>query len=221
MDRISINRTVALVVILAALCAYTWMLRLRSPAPAKMPAIHMIPKRVDSFSARDEYIAPESLRLLGADTTLARSYISPSGETIELFIGWFADQREDSQIHSPKHCYPGSGWDIIREGSVRVRSGGSPVNARELVISDGKEKRLVVYWFNMQDKIISNEFALKYHQMLSTLLSRQPAAAFVRFSINLPVGEVDAARGKMIGFIEALLPDILKALAADERPEAE
>jgi EpsI family protein len=221
MERIETKRILILVILLAALCAYAWTLRLKEPTRPRMPSLDLIPREVGDYTARDQYIPPESLRELGADTTLARSYISPSGETIEMFLGWFADQQENSQIHSPKHCYPGSGWDIIREGSVNLNIGGSVWAAKQLIISGGKERRMIVYWFNMQDRIIANEFALKYNQMLSTLLSRPPAASFIRFSTNLPAAEEARTAEGLIRFIETISPDIMDAITAhgDLEPE--
>jgi len=216
MDASSTRRIAAVVMVTAALCAYTWALRLRAaPAPAP-PRFERIPGGSSGYTARDEYIPPPSLVELGADTTLARTYIDATGNEIELFIGYFATQQERSQIHSPKHCYPGSGWDILSEGSLMLQLPGRAEQVRRLMISDGIERRLVVYWFTMQGRVIPNEFALKWNQMTSALLGRPQSAAFVRFSVELRPGREEEARKRLVTFIERIAPGVIDAFT---RPE--
>jgi EpsI family protein len=213
MDTVSTKKMTAVVVILAVLCAYTWSLRLRTVPRPEPPGLDSIPRSVAGFTARDEYISPESLRLLGADMTLARSYVDDSGAEIDLFIGYFAAQQENSQIHSPKHCYPGAGWDIISEGSIRLDIGGSVTAARKLLISDGSSTQLVVYWFYMRDGTVPDEFSLKWRQMTDALLARPQAASFIRFSAIVPPGEEEAIMARTVGFIEDISPHVLEALS--------
>jgi EpsI family protein len=217
MDPSSTKRIAAVVLVTAALCAYTWTLRLRAVSAPSPPRFDLIPGAVTGYTVRDEYIPPQSLIVLGADTTIARTYTDGSGEQIELFIGYFAAQQERSQIHSPKHCYPGSGWDILAEGSLMVRLPGRSEPARRLVISDGIESRFVVYWFTMQGRVIPDEFALKWNQMSSALLGRPQSAAFVRFSIEQRAGREEEAQRRLVTFIERIAPGILDAFEQPER----
>ena len=212
MDKIKKSSLIVLLVMLAAASTYTYILRYRKAPPSSRPAIEAIPLIKGGFVAVDEYIEPESLRLLGADMTLARSYTGPDSE-IEFFLGYFHRQQENSQIHSPKHCYPGSGWNIMGESSVRISLEGKDLDVRELVISDGRETRLVIYWFNMSGTAIPNEFALKFHQMKNALLSRSQSAAFIRFSTIVRSGDEEGARTRLIGFIGEISPDIQAVLS--------
>jgi EpsI family protein len=212
MDSVSTKKIAAVVIILAVLCAYTWSLRLRTVPLPPAPDLEAVPRTLDGRTARDEFISPGSLDLLGADLTLARSYAGPAGGSIDLFIGYFAAQQEYSQIHSPKHCYPGAGWDIISEGSVDIDVGGERSPVRRLMISDGGNRQLVVYWFSMRGRTIRGEFALKWHQMTSALLGRSQAASFVRFSAVIPPGEDAAVEANLIRFVESISPHISGAL---------
>jgi EpsI family protein len=219
MDSVSTKKITAVVIILAVLCAYTWSLRLRTVPQPQPPDLEGIPRALAGFTARDVYISPVSLEVLGADLTLGRSYVSPAGGTIDLFIGYFADQQENSQIHSPKHCYPGAGWDIISEGSIDLDIGGAISPARRLIISDGVSRQLVVYWFSMRGRTIPNEFALKWHQMTSALLTRPQAASFIRFSALIPPGRDEAVMAGLVEFVEDISPHVLEALTPRENDD--
>ncbi len=212
MDTVSTKKIIAVVIILAVLCTYTWSLRLRNVPQLQPPQLDVIPRTFDGFTARDGCISPESLRLLGADLTLARSYRGPAGNTIDLFIGYFADQQQNSQIHSPKHCYPGAGWDIISDGSIALDIGGTISSAQGLIISNGSSRQIVMYWFSMRGKTIPNEFALKWNQMTSALLAHPQAASFIRFSAIIPPGRDETVRTELVEFVENISPYVLEAL---------
>ncbi|MBN1162986.1 MAG: EpsI family protein [Candidatus Krumholzibacteriota bacterium] len=217
MEKIEIKRLVLLLVVLSLLTGYVHALRDRSMMKPPSPDLALIPREIGGYSSRDEYLEPASLRLLGADATLARSYRNQAGP-IELFLGYFASPQENSQIHSPKHCYPGSGWDILAEGSPRIRLGSREARVKEITITDGKERRLVFYWFDMNGETIHDEFSLKWRQMKSNILARSPAATFIRFSTGIPAGGSGRARQDLIRFIETLSPAIQAALAPESPP---
>lgn len=216
MDSSQTRRIAAVVIVTAALCAYSWTLRLRGVPVPPPPDFERIPRAAADYASLDERIPAEALAPLDADTTLARSYYGPEGDRIELFIGYFADQQERSQIHSPKHCYPGSGWNILSEGSLVLDLSGRREPARRLLVSDGVGRRIVVYWFTMRGRVIPNEFALKWNQMTSALLGRSQAAAFVRFSVEIREGREDDAGRRLVSFIETIAPDVIDALTAPE-----
>ncbi len=47
------------------------------------------------------------LDLLGAREVSFRTYREGTGQRVWVFMGYFDRQKEGSQVHSPKHCYPG------------------------------------------------------------------------------------------------------------------
>ena len=196
----------------AVLIAYTYALRYRNGTSTPAPSLGSIPEEIGGYVGTSEEMDPETLKVLGTDATLFRTYRCGPGRTVWLYIGYFGAQHENSQIHSPKNCYPGSGWNILEEGSTNLVLAGSDVAVKDLVISNGVERQYVLYWFTGADGIITNEFALKWSQMKNSLLRRPQTAAFVRFSIGLPGETEAAARSELARFAEALAPRINEVL---------
>jgi len=195
-------------VFLASLVAYTYALRYRDIASPPAPPLDSLPAGIGAFTGVTEAEDTETLELLGADATLYRTYRSDDGRVAWLFIAYFGAQQENSQIHSPKHCYPGAGWNIIEEGSARVPLEDGEIPARSLVISDGADTHYMLYWFSTADGIITNEFALKWNQMKNSLLAKPQATAFVRFSMDA-TGEAErGARDELMRLAGALAPRI-------------
>ena len=220
MDRVKPLRIVFLLILLAAMTIYTYILRYRTVESPPLPNLTDIPTDIGEYEGSDAYQPPEALLLLGSDATVFRSYRHDTGRTIWLFLGYFGTQQENSQIHSPKHCYPGAGWDIVQEGSLRFGTAGKEITVKHLLISDGRDQREVVYWFDTSSGVITNEFALKWHQMKSALLRRPQAAAFVRFSIPVSSTAPEQSREELIRFIEMIFPHIMAALRGRPVPEA-
>ncbi|MBD3179371.1 MAG: EpsI family protein [Candidatus Latescibacteria bacterium] len=211
MEEIRKRDLVILVILLALLSGYTYLLRYRKPEPAGMPSLELIPERIEGYGSHPIRMSPDALKVLGSDTTLARVYTGGERE-LEFFLGFFRQQQKNSQIHSPKHCYPGSGWDIIRESRMELSPEGTVLAARSLLISDGRSKRLVIYWFNINGRFITNEFALKWQQLISSLQGRAQAAAFIRFSVILPPGEEREATRELTELAEKIYPYIERSL---------
>jgi len=212
MEELNRKYLVILIILMAVLSVYTYILRYRNPEPAGIPRLDLIPESVNGYRSESFRMSEDALKVLGSDTTLARVYHRGRRE-LEFFMGFFRKQHKNSQIHSPKHCYPGSGWDIIRENHIQLEPGERVFPARSLLISDGETKRFVIYWFNINGRSVTNEFALKWHQLKFSLLGRTQAAAFIRFSVILPPAEEEKARNELIELAERIYPAIERSLA--------
>lgn len=216
MEEINNRYVAALIALLALLTVYTYILRYGEPKPAEMPMLEKIPEKINGYISRSLMVSPDAMRGLGSDTTIARVYSDGPAE-LEFFLGYFRQQNRNSQIHSPKHCYPGSGWDIIRESRIELISEGKVIPARSILISDGKTKRFVIYWFSTNGHFTPNEFALKWQQMKFSLLSRPQAAAFVRFSVILPDGREAQFSNELVELAEKMYPHIERSLRNPDR----
>lgn len=224
MDGTKTRTFAALMIFFGALTAYTYELRFRPGGASEMPPYDLLAREAEGFTSTEEERDTAPLKLLGADATLYRTYRNAAGRTAWLFLGYFAAQHENSQIHSPKHCYPGAGWNIIEEGSTPLRFGAETLPVKHLVIFNGVERHYVLYWFTSCDGIITNEFALKWNQMKNSLLRRSQASAFVRFSTRVEPGNREAeARDELARFAESLAPnieDVLRRAGAGPRFDA-
>jgi len=127
-----------------------------------------------------EPIDTQFLDLLGAREVTFRTYRDGTGQSVWVFMGYFDRQKEGSQVHSPKHCYPGSGWNILAEGKVPSPWGEGRV--KRLIVSNGTDERLVYYWFQTSTRILNDVFALKYYLTRQAMLRHPQELVFVRIS---------------------------------------
>jgi EpsI family protein len=121
--------------------------------------------------------------VLRAREVLFRTYDPTADEPVWLFLGYFDRQKEGSQVHSPRHCYPGSGWNIERELQTPApwRDGVLPA----LVVSNGTERRLVCFWYQTPAGTVGDVFRLKVALTRRALLRRPQDVVFASVSTPL------------------------------------
>jgi len=198
---------------LALMSLYTYGLRLQPAEPARDADLHKLPLLVEGYVGADAPLRERALAVLGADQAAYRQYRRVDGRPIWLFLGYFGSQQERSQIHSPKHCYPGSGWTIYDESAVEMTINNQQVKATRLLVHDGSRKQVVLYWFLTNSGIITNEYALKWDQMKHALLRQSQRATFIRFSALIgPDEDAKAVDMELSAFINAIAPHLLSIL---------
>ncbi len=207
------TRYISLMLIVVALTVYTYSMRLRTVERSDPPDLRLIASSAAGYTGMDARLETESLLVLGADATLFRTYNRNGSVPIWLFLGYFESQQEYSQIHSPKHCYPGAGWNILSEKSVSLQAPAGNIRATKLIISDGLSTRIVIYWFSTPSGALTDEFALKWYQTRQSLLGRPQVSTFVRFSAPVPNGTDETAVEKdLVNLIESMTASIESVL---------
>lgn len=203
----------AILVLLLILTPYVYLLRSKTVAVGRSPVFANIPLAVNGYTGTDAYIDPGEIRVLGSDETLFRLYQGGELEKVWVFLGYFGSAQEKSQIHSPKNCYPGSGWNIYEEGTAQLRIAARPIVVKKLFITDGDMRQIVFYWFATPSGIITNEFGLKWDQMKNALMRRSLSAVFIRFSAEIERGQSELEAEKNLKkFVETILPHLGKEL---------
>ncbi len=173
--------TVAALLLLGAAGNY-----LSFSAPPAAGSLGIDGYRIGAADFEVEPIDERFLDLLGAREVSFRTYVSGGDDRVWVFLGYFDRQKEGSQVHSPKHCYPGSGWAIVAEADVVSPWGEGRV--KRLRVSDGASERLVYYWFQTADRVLNNVFVLKYHLTRQALLRHPQDVVFARVSTGVDSG---------------------------------
>ncbi|MFH1687387.1 MAG: exosortase C-terminal domain/associated protein EpsI [bacterium] len=203
----------ALIVICGGLGNY---LRFAQVEGTSQPSFAVIPMEQADFAGQPKRFAESSYEILGADTTSLRLYHDHQGRDFWLFVAYFASQKYGSQMHSPRHCLPGSGWSIDRFEPYRFELSQGSLTANRAVISKDGRRQLMIYWFRTRGGKLTNEFAVKWDLVKNSLSLRPTDAAFVR--LTLPIGQEDLqfATDRAAGFLDAFVPAIEAALPFDQ-----
>lgn len=181
----------------------------RQPETMARP-FRAIPYSLAGWSyTEDAVLPPNTLKHLAPTDSLSRVYIKKSCQ-LSLFAAFYAEQRTGESIHSPKHCLPGSGWEIWRYGSATMLVDGRPETINRYSIEKRGTRKVVLYWYQSKDRIIASEYAGKLQLMKDALWSGRTAGALVR--IVLPDDEDAIQEG--LAFATAVTPEVAKSFSS-------
>lgn len=179
--------------------------------PANRP-FSQFPEQVHSWqmSKRSEF-SDDIQSVLKATDYLFREYRDTSGKTVSLYIGYHGGGKGGGEIHSPKHCLPGSGWHEVTSHRDVLGIPAGSINMVRSVYQKGDSRELFLYWFQVRDRSISNEYFLKMAEIVNSALHKRRDASFIRVSVPVDSGMDQAvARGEQfIRDFEPLLREFL------------
>jgi EpsI family protein len=151
------------------------------------------------------------LAVLKPTDYLSRQYVSPDGQRVSLYLGYHSGGKGTGGIHSPKHCLPGSGWYEVSSAKAVVPVAGESVNLVKAVYQKGEGKELFLYWFQVRDASLNDEYQLKFAEITNSATSRRRDSTFIRISVPF---ESDRGKAEAVGlqFINDFLPVIREFL---------
>lgn len=147
----------------------------------------------------------EILNVLKPTDYLWRQYEGKEGGTIGLYIGYHDGGTESGEIHSPKHCLPGSGWLQVSTTPMLLSEPQCRINLVKAVYQKGDSKELLFYWFQVHEMTLSDEYTLKLAEVMNAIIHGRRDAAFIRVTVPFETDE-DQAVQRGIGFIRDIYP---------------
>lgn len=179
--------------------------------PPSAPLAQM-PATFGSYGSRDIPISSEVLDILGKGDFLNRVYTPApaAGDAVpvQLFIAYFPTQRSGQSIHSPQNCLPGSGWTFLSSGVTSFTdSTGKLYRVGEYVISNGRDKQEVLYWYQSHGRSIASDYKAKLLMLTDAIRYGRTDAALVRVITSVgPNESPEAAHDRAVGFAKNVTP---------------
>jgi EpsI family protein len=147
---------------------------------------------------------------IGVDDYTNREYFG-GGRPIELYIGYYKDQRSGDAIHSPKNCLPGEGWEPLRSSRIQVGSAEKPALVNEYIVEKGSSRDLVLYWYQTHGRIVASEYLAKFWLVADGVRGRSTDGAMVRIWTTAADGEENAERRAAV-FAQRIYPEVSEYL---------
>lgn len=148
----------------------------------------MIPKQFGQWKL-DETVLPliadpkqQALISKIYNQTLSRTYLNEKGERVMLSIAYGGNQSDDMAVHKPEVCYPGQGFQILKNvrGNLETISGSIPV--KRLVASHGARNEPITYWITLGDEVPDGGVKWKLAQLKYGLTGKIPDGLLFRVS---------------------------------------
>jgi EpsI family protein len=177
-------------------------------APIDKPALAALPTTLGAWTAAsDTPLDAASLEILKVDDYLNRTYAGPDGRRVNLYVGYWASQRQGDSIHSPQNCLPGSGWQPVESSRMTLPVDQRQIPVTRYLIERGGERQLAYYWFQGRGRITADEYANKLWLLVDAARLHRSNGALVR--VMTPLTRADrgeAAGAAMETFVRQVFP---------------
>ena len=131
---------------------------------------------------------------------------------VNFYIAYYDSQRSGASVHSPRSCIPGDGWEIQTLEQVNVelqQSLAQPLQVNRVMIQKGQNRQLVYYWFKQRDRVLTNEYLVKWYLFWDSLTRNRTDGSLVRVVIPVPEGySVDGADQQLARFLVDFYPTL-------------
>ena len=146
-----------------------------------------------------------TLAVLKPTDYLSRVYGDDRGRRVSLYIGYHGGGPESGPIHSPKHCLPGSGWQVVDEKAEDLSVAGKKLALVSSVYQNGEQRSLFLYWFQVRGESMTSEYQLKFSEIKNSILYNRRDSAFIRVSLSFN-GDVAPAKRLAQEFVREFYP---------------
>ena len=178
--------------------------------PVMAQPLDRLPMTIEDWAGRRLADVDEaSKRVLGADDYLNRRYVRSEESAVDLFIAFYAGQRQGDAIHSPRNCLPGAGWQPVAVSTVPFTTNqGRTVTVNRYVIEKEHDRRLVYYWYQGRGRVVANEYVNKAWLVVDAIRTGRSDGALVRAMVPAThEGELDAK-----AFVRAIFTPLSQTL---------
>lgn len=164
-----------------------------------------------------ETMDAKTLENLGAtDYLICNFHREEAPATVNVYLGYHQSQiREEgggsgeNSIHPPKHCLPGSGWDIIAANLVTLDIPGlpqRPAKVNRMVIAKGDARQVVYYWYQEQGRVIADDWLKILYLSWDRMRRDRTDGALIRFTAPVYQKDERAAEQEIHDLAQEIIP---------------
>jgi EpsI family protein len=167
------------------------------------------PTKIAEWQGTKSRFDEKVYEVLGVDDSTLVNYYNQNRENIQLYIGYYQSQREGDIIHSPKNCMPGSGWNIVSTSLMQLDlkyQNGNPIQVIKLVLQNGIQRQVALYWFHSRGRVITSEYTQKIYLVWDSITKHRTDGSFVRLVSPVTDQNESQTTERLKQFTEQLFP---------------
>jgi len=172
---------------------------------------YSFPTQVSGWSGRRTSMDQMFIDALLLDDYIMADYTKAGGDPVNFYVAWY-DSQQAAVTHSPRSCLPGTGWQMTTFEQVdlpNMRQGSMPLRVNRAVIEMGSHKQLVYYWFKQRDRIVTNEYLVKWFLFWDSLTRHRTDGALIRLVTPVIASEsIAASDARLQQFAADIVPKL-------------
>lgn len=198
-------------VLMAAAGLATYFVSTRQEIRPERMLFAGFPSTLGEWRGKTSTLDPQTEHFLGLTDYILSDYVRKDGRQVNLYVAYYASQRNGLSPHSPSVCIPGNGWQITNLERTSYQSDDASVALplNRVVIGRGSEKQLVYYWFEERGMKIANEYVSKLYLLKDAMLKNRTDGALVRLTTAIYPGETESDADKRLReFTKTVVPSL-------------
>ena len=167
------------------------------------------PRTIANWNGNPKTLENTVLETLDLSDYLLADYVDDTAVPVNFYVAYYESQRKGSSPHSPTVCLPGGGWQITDLTRQNYTGSGAKqaFEFNRVIISKGKYRQLVYYWFEERGRVMADEYAVKWQLFLDAMFMNRTDGALVRLTTPIAAGEsVENADQRITDFLAGALP---------------
>lgn len=198
-------RRVLLVAVLVAITAvFGRQARVESTTGSIAPSL---PLALAGWRGTDVPLLPaDGTNAAGADLVLNRLYTGSDGRQVGVYLAAYDRQRPGTSIHSPLHCLPGTGWNVLSDDlrDVDLRGDGTSAGSvRRLLAGRGPDRIVVWYWYGIHGRMVASDLLSRVYLLRDGLWTGRNDARLIRIVVPVNGEAVLDADRTSLAFLRA------------------
>ena len=176
--------------------------------PIKKSLSHF-PVKIGDWQGTTSRFSEKVYEILGVDDSVLINYYNDDHDEIQLYIGYYQSQRQGDIIHSPKHCMPGSGWDIIETSLIPLslkNQNGETIRVIKLILKKDFQLQAALYWFNSRGRVINSEYTQKMYLVWDSIIKHRTDGSLVRLLSPITDQNEKKTIKRLKQFAEQIIP---------------
>jgi len=176
------------------------------------------PDRMDQWECPERESMGEKIEnVLGVTDYLLCTFTNSSFRApIGVYIGYHHSQvrkkgGNETLIHPPKHCLPGSGWNVIDAQQVMVQIPGFPdgqSKVNRFIIANGEARELVYYWYHSRGRVIADDWKKTAYLFWDRMTRHRTDGSLVRFVIPISHTDVQNLDQEFLDLASKIVPQL-------------
>jgi EpsI family protein len=163
------------------------------------------PKQLGKWTLQNTRQSSEGvINLLGVNDYIDYTYKDNKGNQINFYVGYYESVGTTGSYHSPKNCLPGGGWGINSTKTIKI----DQVNVTEMIIRNGNQYQVVLYWFQNRGRIIASEYWEKIYLVLDALFMKRRDGSFVRLMVPTSHTNIEKTETLLKNFAQLSMPQL-------------
>ena len=144
--------------------------------------------------------------------TLTRTYVNARNERIMLSIAYGGDQSDNMAVHKPEVCYPGQGFQIIKNPAIsNFSTGAGNIEVKRLVATLGPRVEPITYWTTVGGQVAVDGLKWKLQQLKYGLTGKIPDGLLFR------VSSIQADESRAYQIQDDFTREMLQAMSPEAR----